>query len=103
MSNGNLKAVGSPFFLKKQFGVGYHLVCVKNQSCNVAKVTNLLRKYIPDLNVETDIGTELSYLLDEHHISVFQAMLRDLETNSDALDLESYGISLTTLEEVFLK
>ena len=103
MSQGKLKAVGSPFFLKKQFGVGYHLVCVKKTSCDSSKITNLLRKYIPDLNVETDIGTELSYLLDDQKVSVFQEMLQDLERNTDALEVESYGISLTTLEEVFLK
>jgi ATP-binding cassette, subfamily A (ABC1), member 3 len=103
MACGKLKAVGSPFFLKKQFGVGYHLVCVKKTFCDSSKVSNLLRKYIPDIKIETEIGTELSYLLDETNVSVFQEMLEDLESNSEALDLESYGISLTTLEEVFLK
>lgn len=103
MSQGKLKAVGSPFFLKKQFGVGYHLVCVKKASCDSSKVTNLLRTYIPDLRVETDIGTELSYLLDDQKVSVFQEMLEDLEKKTEALEVESYGISLTTLEEVFLK
>lgn len=103
MAVGKLKAVGSAFFLKKQFGVGYHLVCVKNSSCDATRVTNLLRKYIPDLKIETEIGTELSYLLSEQNVSVFQEMLQDLESNSVELDLESYGISLTTLEEVFLK
>lgn len=103
MSNGKLKAVGSPFFLKKQFGVGYHLVCVKRATCDPRRVTSLLRKYIPGLDISTDIGTELSYLLDERNVSVFQEMLRDLETNSEQLEIESYGISLTTLEEVFLK
>lgn len=103
MATGKLKAVGSPFFLKKHFGVGYHLVCAKQLSCSSAEVTNLLRNYIPDIKIETEIGTELSYLLDEANVSVFQEMLRDLETNSENLKLESYGISLTTLEEVFLK
>jgi ATP-binding cassette, subfamily A (ABC1), member 3 len=103
MASGKLKAAGSPFFLKKHFGVGYHLVCVKGPSCNSTRVTNLLRKYIPDIKIETEVGTELSYLLDETNASVFQEMLGDLETHSDGLQLESYGISLTTLEEVFLK
>lgn len=103
MSQGKLRAVGSSFFLKKQFGVGYHLVCVKKPSCDSKKVTNLLRRFIPDIKVETDVGTELSYLLDENNVSVFQSMLQELENNSQPLDIESYGISLTTLEEVFLK
>lgn len=103
MSQGKLKAVGSSFFLKKQFGVGYHLVCVKKSNCDTTKVTEVLRGFIPDIKVETDIGTELSYLLDETNIAVFQSMLQKLEDDSERLDIESYGISLTTLEEVFLK
>jgi ATP-binding cassette, subfamily A (ABC1), member 3 len=103
MAHGKLKAVGSPFFLKKQFGVGYHLVCVKKSSCVSSKVTNLLRNYIPNIKIDAEIGTELSYLLDDTNVSVFQEMLRELEMNSEVLEIESYGISLTTLEEVFLK
>ena len=103
MSSGELKAVGSPFFLKKQFGSGYRLVCVKKPSCDVTKVTNLLRNYLPDINVATEIGTELAYLLDETNVAVFQDMLSDLEENSDSLELDSYGISMTTLEDVFHK
>jgi ATP-binding cassette, subfamily A (ABC1), member 3 len=79
MATGKLKAAGSPFFLKKHFGVGYHLVCVKGPTCNSSKVTNLLQKYIPNIKIETEVGTELSYLLDEANASVFQDMLTDLE------------------------
>lgn len=104
MSNGALKAVGTPFFLKKQFGAGYHLVCVKRDAdCKSTNVTNLLRKYIPDVEKESEVGTELSYLLDDRNVLVFQNMLQDLENNSEELNIDSYGISLTTLEEVFLK
>jgi ATP-binding cassette, subfamily A (ABC1), member 3 len=104
VANGMLKAIGTPFFLKKQFGVGYHLVCVKrNESCNSMEITSLLRKYIPDIKKESEVGSELSYLLDDRKVLIFQKMLQDLETNSDSLNIESYGISLTTLEEVFLK
>lgn len=103
MSNGDLKAVGSPFFLKKQFGAGYHLVCAKLDGCKSEEVTNLLRKYIADVEKESEVGTELSYLLDDRNVLVFQNMLQDLENNSEELKIESYGISLTTLEEVFLK
>jgi len=103
LSDGHLRAVGTPFFLKKQFGVGYHLVCVKGPNCNTSAVTELLRNHVEGIKVESDIGTELSYLLDERNIAAFQAMLEDLELNSEQLQLQSYGISLTTLEEVFLK
>lgn len=62
-----------------------------------------MKKYIPEIKKESEIGTELSYLLDDRNVLVFQNMLQDLEENSEQLNIESYGISLTTLEEVFLK
>ena len=103
MANGQLKAVGTPFFLKKHFGVGYHLICVKLTDCSTETVTTLLRKYIPDIKVQNDIGTELSYLLSEENISVFQPMLQDLEEHSEQIKIDSYGIGITSMEEVFLK
>ena len=66
-------------------------------------VTSLLREFIPDLSVNQNIGSELSYLLNEDHSSVFEAMLSKLEANKNELGLLSYGVSLTTMEEVFMK
>ncbi|XP_018330699.1 ATP-binding cassette sub-family A member 3 [Agrilus planipennis] len=103
MAGGVLQCCGSSFFLKKKYGAGYHLVIDKMQSCNVAEVTRLFQKYIPDVIVESNVGSELTYLLDEQKSNVFEAMLEDLERNSNSLGIRSYGISLTTLEEVFMK
>ncbi|XP_058065569.1 phospholipid-transporting ATPase ABCA3-like [Anopheles bellator] len=103
MADGELKAAGSSFFLKKRFGVGYRLICVKADGCDSGRVTTLLRQHIANLAVDTDIGTELSYVLDDSHTGVFQPLLQDLENHSDSLGITSYGISLTTLEEVFLR
>lgn len=66
-------------------------------------MTNLLSKYVPDVVVESDIGSELSYQLSEQYSKVFQSMFKELETRSAELGIQSYGISLTTLEEVFMK
>jgi ATP-binding cassette, subfamily A (ABC1), member 3 len=103
MASGDLKAVGSSFFLKKKFGVGYRLICVKESGCNPDNVTTLLQKHISEVEIKTNIGSELSYQLPESRITCFQSMLEDLEAHSDELRLLNYGISLTTLEEVFLK
>ncbi|KAL9700792.1 hypothetical protein quinque_004233 [Culex quinquefasciatus] len=99
MSGGVLKAVGSPFFLKKSFGSGYRLICVKGSNCDKHLVLDLLRKYIPDVRIDTDIGSELSFVLKEDYIRVFQPMLEYLESRMDMCGITSYGISLTTMEE----
>lgn len=123
MAGGQLQCCGSSFFLKKKYGAGYHLIMDKSQDCDVNLVTNLLQDYIPDINVskylhsnilnlslhyttcqvETNVGSELSYILPENKSSVFEMMLGDLEQKSNNLGINSYGISLTTMEEVFMK
>lgn len=89
--------------MKKRFGTGYHLICVKDEECKSHKVTELLEKYIPDIEIESDIGTELSYQLPESQVGFFEQMFSDLENQRESLHLGGYGVSLTTLEEVFLK
>ncbi|XP_058456303.1 phospholipid-transporting ATPase ABCA3-like isoform X2 [Malaya genurostris] len=102
MANGDLMAVGSPFYLKKKFGRGYRLVCVTEASCNPTYLTNMLRKYIPNIEVESDIGTELSYVLRHEYLHLFPDLLTDLEEHSLQYGISSYGITLSNLEEVFM-
>lgn len=66
-------------------------------------MTSLLSKYIPDIQVDTDIGSELSYVLNEQYSSVFRSIFADIERNIENLGITSYGVSLTTMEDVFLK
>lgn len=103
MAEGELKCCGSSFFLKKRFGTGYHLVCVKNENCDPAAVTYVLQKYIPNIEIQTEIGHELTYELPEDGVSTFEKMFSDLEQYQDNLGLDSFGLSLTTMEDVFLK
>lgn len=103
MAEGELKCCGSSFFLKKRFGTGYHLVCVKNENCDPAAVTCVLQKYIPNIEIQTEIGHELTYELPEDGLSMFEKLFSDLEQVQVNLGLDSFGVSLTTLEDVFLK
>lgn len=78
-------------------------VCEKGFDCDVNATTKLIQEYIPETRVDSNVGTELSYKLDGRFSRVFQSMLSSLEDNSERLDINGYGISQTTLEEVFLK
>lgn len=99
----NFQSVGSSFFLKKRFGVGYRLVLVKKATCNPQIVVSFLSKYIPEIAIETNIGTELTFVLNDNYVRDFKTIFKDLETNLDSLNILSFGLSLTTMEEVFLK
>ena len=54
MAGGRLQCCGSSFFLKKKYGAGYHLVMDKDPGCEVEKVTNLLKMYIPNIKVSVN-------------------------------------------------
>ncbi|XP_037937451.1 ATP-binding cassette sub-family A member 3 isoform X2 [Teleopsis dalmanni] len=103
MCDGELKCHGTSFFLKKKYGSGYHLICVKRENCNSIEVTELLNGFIPGLQPESDIGAELSYQLPDNYSTVFEEMFRALENNSENLNLNGYGVGITSMEEVFMK
>lgn len=103
MAGGKLQCCGSSFFLKKKYGAGYHLIIDKSLNCQLYEITKLLQKHIPEVQMQSNVGSELTYLLAENQAEAFQDMLEDLEKNSLKLGVRSYGISLTTLEEVFMK
>lgn len=58
---------------------------------------------MPDIKVECDVGTELSYQLSDKCSQMFEQIFSELEDRSTELGVDSYGVSLTTLEEVFMK
>ncbi|XP_055602218.1 phospholipid-transporting ATPase ABCA1-like [Uranotaenia lowii] len=103
LAEGKLTAAGSTFFLKSAFGVGYRLICVKGQGYQEERLLSLLRKFIPDVNIEVENASELTIILKKEYTQLFQSMLKELETHMEYCGVTSYGISLTTLEEVFLK
>eukprot|EP00123_Amoebidium_parasiticum_P018720 comp24269_c0_seq1/m.45256 comp24269_c0_seq1/g.45256 ORF comp24269_c0_seq1/g.45256 comp24269_c0_seq1/m.45256 type:complete len:1770 (-) comp24269_c0_seq1:99-5408(-) len=103
MAEGNLRALGSSLFLKKRFGVGYQMVLVKKDGCNENTVIDFVMAHIKDAKLLNNVGAELSFQLPDESSHLFEPMFRELETRQAALGIQSYGVSCTTLEEVFLK
>lgn len=103
VQNGKLQCCGSSYFLKKKYGTGYHLVIEKAPKCAVEEITDLLRLHIPHVTVFSNVGTELKYLLKESDSPSFKGMFIDIENRAEELGIESYGVSLTTIEDVFME
>ncbi|XP_049672891.1 glucosylceramide transporter ABCA12, partial [Accipiter gentilis] len=109
LEHGGLKCCGSPFYLKETFGDGYHLTLTKKKNmieeCDTTTVTSLIQSHLPEAYLKEDIGGELVYVLPPFKSTVsgaYQALLRALDTSLSDLHLGCYGISNTTVEEVFL-
>ncbi|CAD5121577.1 DgyrCDS10076 [Dimorphilus gyrociliatus] len=103
MANGQLQCIGSSLFLKSKFGVGYHLVMAKASNCDVDKISQTIRQYVPNALLESNISSELSYILPKESSENYEEMFRDIEDNLETLGITSFGVSITTMEEVFLK
>ncbi|XP_013143540.1 PREDICTED: ATP-binding cassette sub-family A member 3-like isoform X2 [Papilio polytes] len=103
MSGGKLQCVGTPYFLKKHYGIGYKLTIVKKDDCDVLNVTAFFKRHVPDIRENTNIGSELTYILPNDHVSKFPDMLKEFEQKREEMKVSSYGLSVTSLEEVFMK
>jgi hypothetical protein len=94
--------VGSSAFLKGRFGVGYHMTFVKTPTCSTGMLENVMSRHIRDADLTADVGTEVSFLLPKSNTPQFPGLFEELDANQSALGFESYGISVTTLEDVSL-
>uniref|UniRef100_A0A8C3L714 ABC transporter domain-containing protein n=1 Tax=Chrysolophus pictus TaxID=9089 RepID=A0A8C3L714_CHRPC len=102
ISRGRLKCVGSSLFLKNKWGIGYHLRIHVSDSCDVENVTSLVKQYIPGVMLSGHGQYELRYKLPLENVNKFPDLFRGLDSCSD-LGIINYGVSMTTLEDVFLR
>lgn len=104
MSEGRLKCSGSSLFLKAKFGVGYNLSMTRSSaSCNDTAVTAFVHKHIPQAILLSSAGGELAFQLPLSNKGAFAQFFEELEQRQEELYIGGYGISMTTLEEVFLR
>ena len=86
-----------------RYGVGYHLTIVKDDSCDPSQVERAVKSVVSDAEKSTDVGAELSYILPSSATGSFPQLFEKLEAEKAALGISSFGISVTTMEEVFIK
>jgi ABC-type multidrug transport system ATPase subunit len=103
MADGQLRCVGTPMFLKSRFGVGYHMTLVKTPSCDVSKVERLITSSVAGSKMVGNVSSELSFILPRDQSTAFPELFGSLEDHKMNLGIESYGVSVTTMEEVFLR
>jgi ABC-type multidrug transport system ATPase subunit len=100
MSGGRLKCSGSPMFLKSRLGVGYTLSVACESASVTTGVAQLVTSNLPDAEVLTMGGGEITFRLPSASVNGFPKMLSALE---ECNEVRGHGIGVTTLEEIFLK
>ncbi|KAL4454192.1 hypothetical protein ABPG74_012149 [Tetrahymena malaccensis] len=104
ISDGKIKCIGSNVFLKDSYGAGYNFTFVKEENNSPSQpIIELMKKYIPDCEIISDVSAEVAFQVPKKHVPVFQELFATIEKDKKRLMIRSYGVSNTTLEQVFLK
>lgn len=126
VSKGNIRCCGTSLFLKNKFGIGYHLTLVLEGIFKEQAITRLVTTHVSKAEKARKHGKELSYILPHNAVekfaSLFSAIEQEINNKNSklgnrtlnfniffgikdwyyTLGISSYGVSMTTLEEVFL-
>ncbi|CAG03062.1 unnamed protein product [Tetraodon nigroviridis] len=107
ISQGQLKCVGSSMYLKIKCGVGYHLRRVSlppgsEKLCETEKIRSLVEHHVPKAKLSQQHEAELTFTLPFESMDTFPGLFTELDCQPD-LGVINYGVSMTTLEDVFLR
>jgi ATP-binding cassette, subfamily A (ABC1), member 3 len=109
LSHGSLRVSGSPLFLKRRFGCGYTLsvllpqIGTSDTQQSVEEVMSAVRKHVPSASIVMQEGQEVIINLSAASFTSFPNMLLSLDESRQASKIRDYGISLTSLDEVFMR
>ncbi|KAF9433181.1 ATP-binding cassette sub- A member 1 [Entomortierella beljakovae] len=111
MAHGRLRAIGNSIHLKNKFGAGYRISLVTDPS-NTEFVKTQIDSKVPDCILKDDSAGALLYHFPPSSVGSIPRLVEWLESNGASSVMDSstekplilgYGISQTSLEEVFLK
>lgn len=105
MSNGSLMCCGTSLFLKSRFGVGYTFVVSKtDEGRGTSKaLKEMMGSHLKNYELVNDIGAEVFFRIPLDQSPHFPAFFRAVDQRKAEIGVRSYAVSVTTLEEVFLK
>ncbi|XP_023336664.1 retinal-specific ATP-binding cassette transporter [Eurytemora carolleeae] len=103
MARGKVQCCGTPFFLKRRFGSGYSLNVAKLKNRDSQAINKVVDTHVEGTSVLSESEEVLTIAIPSEQSSKFPDMFEELEKKSNSLGIEHLGISLTTMEDVFLK
>ena len=65
--------------LYNRFGVGYHMTLVKGDTFNENRTISLMSEMVPTAKMSSNVGAEMSYVLEEESSKQFKPLFEILE------------------------
>lgn len=104
MAHGKISSLGSSLFLKRKFGVGFNLTVIKKTAGkNAAVLPFCIKNLGENCKQLSEIQQELTIQIPTDYEVHFKEFFKKFDHGVEKLGIQSYGVSITTLEDVFLK
>ncbi|CAH0401461.1 unnamed protein product [Chilo suppressalis] len=100
---GKLRCFATPLYLKKAIGTGYRLTFTTIGVPNEEAITRVVTSQVPDATVKEQSFNSISYNLPATSSDKFPELFSSLEYKRPELSIDSIGVGISTLEEVFLR
>jgi ATP-binding cassette subfamily A (ABC1) protein 3 len=81
----------------------YQLFIEKTEICNTENITRFIQGYIHDVVLERETSLELVYGIKRGASQYIGQLINALDEQRQDIAIDGYGLSMTTIEEVFLR
>lgn len=103
MAHGRLKCLGTSLHLKNKFGAGYRLNFTVRDESRIEEFRSLIKEKLPESAEIASTSTSFVYSLPTKAIDSLSPFFEWVEASmGDDFIIREWGVSQTTLEEVFL-
>ncbi|XP_075556619.1 phospholipid-transporting ATPase ABCA3-like [Dermacentor variabilis] len=104
LSEGTIRCCGSSQFLKNRFGTGYHLLISKRvRLCDVQGIVLVVKAYVPNVQLVSESADILHLSLGVTSSEGLVDMFKVLERFRFKLGIVKMSVSVTTMEDVYLR
>ena len=84
-------------------GEGYSLSMTLGGNSDEERISEIVKKVIPVAEIKSNASGELIFSLPAAESKSFGELFEGLERNKVELDIGNFGLSITTMEDVFLR
>lgn len=108
MANGKLQCSGTPIFLKKFYGTGYSLKVSLDERVLREDLLQLVQNHVHNASIKNAHNTNASELVitlptETSTTAKLSDIFSQLTHFKEQLGIKTVGLSLTTMDEVFLR
>ncbi|XP_063366848.1 phospholipid-transporting ATPase ABCA1-like [Cydia amplana] len=103
LHHGRLRCHATPMFLKRAIGTGHRLTFTTLGAPNEAAITSAITAVVPDATVRDRRPNGLTYNLPATDTARLPELFTALERTRSELQIDTIGVSRSTLDEVFLE